>query len=444
MKEKYLKIKKFLTSDIQTMYIDDIPNPKRNLIKLLQILLLAIRGFNQDKLNVRASALTYFTMLSIVPVLALGFGIAKGFGLDAVLENELAKNLAGQKDALDYILKFTRSMLNTAKGGIVAGVGLLVLLWSVMKLLSNIEDSFNMVWEVTKSRSFVRKFTDYIAIVIFAPVLMIISSGIPIFITTQISKLSDNFIFDFITPATFEILKFFPFFIIWFLFTTLYMIMPNTKVKFKPALTGGIIAGTIFQIIQVLYVFFQTGAIRINAIYGSFAALPLFLIWLQISWFVVLLGTEISFAVQNVKLKGSEIKDRKLSISYQKKLALLIMKNLIDDFSKGKKAPTSHILAGRIKAPIHTIEYVLNNMADAEIISKIINKKKKYTYQPAQSINNINFTEVMNLYEELGEDNTKFIINEDLEKINKIYKILREHNSKAKDNILLKDIKNEQ
>ncbi len=440
MKKKFKKIKLFFSTIIWTVDVDNMPRPKRDLIKISRTLSLGIRGFREDNLNVRASALTYFTMLSIVPVLALGFGIAKGFGLDAVLENELAKNLAGQEQALEYILQFVRSMLNTAKGGVVAGIGLIVLIWSVMKLLTNIERSFNTVWEVKKSRALIRKFTDYFSIMLVAPILMILSSSISIFISSQLSEFGSDSILSFISPIGLKFAKIIPFLIIWALFTLLYLVMPNTKVKFKSALIAGITAGTIFQLFQVLYVFFQAGATRINAIYGSFAALPLFLIWLQISWFVVLMGAEISFAVQNVKMKGSELRDKILSISYQKKLALLITKNIIIDFSEGNTPPTAQQIANKTTAPYHTVEFILNNLVNSNILSKVVGSKKEYSYQPARSIDKIDVISVISKYEDVGDDHSKYIQHEDFEGIVNKFELLRKKSAEAKENTLVKNI----
>jgi len=337
MKNKIKKLRSFLNNELWTADIEKASKPKRIFINFARIIDLGFKGFKEDKLNMRASALTYFTLLSIVPVLALGFGIAKGFGLEAILEDEIAKNLAGQEEAMNYILDFTRSMLGTAKGGLIAGLGFILLLWSVIKLLSNIENSFNTVWDIDKSRGIVRKFTDYLTIMLLGPVFLIIAGSITVFISTQIANLQEDTMFDFATPIFLKFAKIIPFIIIWLIFTLLYLVMPNTKVKFRSAIIAGIIAGSMFQIFQNLYVYFQSGATRINAIYGSFAALPLFLIWLQTSWFVVLLGAEISYVVQNVKMKGASLQMKNLSISYQKKTALLIVKELLIDLKSVKK-----------------------------------------------------------------------------------------------------------
>ncbi|MCF6365520.1 MAG: YihY/virulence factor BrkB family protein [Bacteroidales bacterium] len=439
MKKKIKKLKEFIKNELWTFDIDKASKPKKALITLLRTVSLGLKGFKEDKLNIKASALTYFTLLSIVPVLALGFGIAKGFGLEAVLEDEIAKSMAGQEEAMNYILEFTRSMLGTAKGGLIAGLGFVLLLWSVIKLLSNIENSFNTVWDIKKPRGIIRKFTDYLTIMMLGPIFMILAGSITVFISAKMTGLQDNTMFQFATPLFLKFAKIIPFIIIWIIFTLLYLVMPNTKVKFKSALIGGIIAGTIFQLFQGLYVSFQSGATRMNAIYGSFAALPLFLIWLQISWFVVLLGAEISFVVQNIKLKGASMQMQKLSISYQKKIALLLVKKLSDYFSKAEKAPTAQNLAGKTSIPVFTVEFILKNLTDAGIISKI-KRKGNICYQPAMGLNNLSIAKITDAYEETGNDFSYYIKSKLFKELESKLKAIKEYQYKSENNILLTDI----
>ncbi len=440
MKQKIQKLRLFLKNELWSIDITKKAKPMRILINFLRMVSLGVQGFRKDKLSVNASALTYFTLLSIVPVLALGFGIAKGFGMDKILEEEITANFKGQEQVLNYILNFTRTMLETAKGGIIAGLGFVLLIWSVIKLLSNIESIFNRVWDIKKSRSVIRKFTDYLTIMLLGPIFMILASSTTVFISTQLSNISQSTMFHFATPLFLKFAKIIPFVIVWIIFTILYLIMPNTKVKFRSALIAGITAGTMFQIFQGLYISFQSGATRINAIYGSFAALPLFLIWLQTAWFVVLLGAEISFAVQNVKLKGSGLMLHKLSINYQKKIALYLLLFIIDSFKKGKKAPTLQELSTLSTLPVLTTEYILNNMVKAGIVSQVL-LKDKYAFQPAMSIENMTVAKVINDYENFGKDFSKYVKNSVYAEIETRLKNIKEFQLKSEDNILLKEIK---
>lgn len=439
MKNKLKKYRLFIKNELWAVDVSKISKPMRILINFLRIVSLGIQGFKKDKLSVNASALTYFTLLSIVPILALGFGIAKGFGMESLLEKELTASFKGQEEVLNYILNFTRTMLNTAKGGIIAGLGLILLLWSVIKLLSNIESIFNRVWDIKKSRSILRKFTDYLTITLLGPIFIILASSTTVFISAQLSNISQSTIFHFASPLFLKFANIIPFIIIWTIFTILYLIMPNTKVKFQSAVIAGITAGTIFQIFQGLYIYFQSGATRISAVYGSFAALPLFLIWLQTAWFVVLLGAEISFAVQNVKLKGSSLSMQKLSINYQKKLALYLLVYIIDFFKKGSKAPNIQKLSSVTLLPFDTTAFILENMVETGIINRIYAKDKN-TFQPAKSIENFTISKVLNDYENFGEDYSKYIKTEIFSNIEKHLQNLKTFQSKSEDDILLKDM----
>jgi len=428
MKNFFKRIQLFLKNELWSIDVSKRSKPWRMLINFLRMVSLGMQGFRKDKLSVSASALTYFTLLSIVPVMALGFGIAKGFGMEKMLEDEITTSLKGQEEVLNYILNFTHTMLETAKGGVIAGMGFLLLLWSVIKLLSNIESIFNRVWDIKKSRTVIRKFTDYLTIILLGPIFMILASSTTIFISAQLSHISQNPIFGFVTPAFLKFAKIIPYIFIWTIFTILYLIMPNTKVKIRSALIAGITAGTIFQLFQGFYIYFQASATRLNAIYGSFVALPLFLIWLQTAWFLVLLGAEISFAVQNVKLKGSSLMLHKLSINYQKKIAVFLLVFITDYFKKGKKAPNIQQLATDSYLPVHTVEFILKNMAESGIISKVM-LKETIAFQPASDLDNISIAKVLNDYENFGRDNSKYIKSI-------TYKQLEKRIEKLKNNLL--------
>ncbi len=440
MKKKINKINRFFSTDIWTYNESELSFFKLRIIRFLQFLALAFAGFRQDKLNLRASALTYFTMLSIVPLLALGFGIAKGFGLEAVLERELANSLSAQKEALEYILNFVRSMLATAKGGLIAGVGLVMLLWSVMKLMGNIETAFNKVWDVKSTRSWLRKSTDYLTIIIIGTVLMILSGSISIFISTELQTIAEGSEISAFSPLVLHFGRILPYLISWFLFTTMYIVMPNTSVKFKPALIAGFIVTIVFHLFQYAYVSSQTYATRINAIYGSFAALPLFLIWLQTTWFLLLLGVEISFAIQNLRLKGEAFEHKRLSLYYEKQLALWLIKIVIDRFEEGKKAYTLIELSAITESPTYSIEAILKKLQKAELISITTSDNDETRFQPAQSSNNIDIHKVIKKYEILGEDLGEKIKNPMFKKLRNNMDDWYKQQKKSELNALIKDI----
>ena len=316
MKKIIRRIIYFLKVGVWEVQPKDLPFYNRFGVKLLRVIILSFKGFKNDECPIRSSALTYFSLLSIVPVIAVAFAIAKGFGLEQVLEAEIAKALSAQKEVMTYLLEFSKKMLNTTKSGLLAVIGVGFLLYSVLRLFQHIENAVNTIWNVEKSRTFLRKFTDYLSIVIIAPILMVASSAATVYINAVVKDLSKDSILEVISPFLLSSMKLLPFVIMWLLFTFMYMIMPNTKVKFGRAFIAGMVAGTIFQLIQIYYIDLQFAFSRYNAVYGSFAALPLFLIWLQFSWLVFLFGAEISSALSNIQSHGYKVEYEFLSIKY--------------------------------------------------------------------------------------------------------------------------------
>ncbi len=223
----------FFKIEIWRIHSRNLPLRKYFLIKQLRVVLLAIRGFNEDKCLLWASSLTFYSLLSIVPVVAMAFGIAKGFGFEKVLEKQLIENFPAQQEVVTRVISFAHSLLENTKGGMIAGVGLVLLLWSVIKVLNHIERSFNEIWEIKESRTFLRKFGDYFSIMLISPIIMLLSSSVTVFITTQITVITEKIaLLGFFSPLIFLSLKMVPYFLIWLLFTIGYILMPNTKVNF--------------------------------------------------------------------------------------------------------------------------------------------------------------------------------------------------------------------
>lgn len=376
------------------------------LIRQLRIILISIKGFRDHRIQLRASALTYYSLLSIVPVAAMVFGIAKGFGFEARLENELNKMISEREEmaeVLKYVLEFANSMLDNINGGIIAGVGLLFLFWSVMKLLGNIENSFNVIWQIRKPRAFARKFADYLSMMLIAPILFFLSSTITVYLGNMAG--SESIIGENLGPLLLVIVKLMPYMLIFLLFTLLYVIMPNTKVQFKYALNAGLIAGIIFQITQFLYIYFQVGVGRYGAIYGSFVALPLFLFWLQISWLIVLLGAEMSFAYQNLEKYEFESEVLGISRKNRRLLTFLLMYTIIKKFQTGEKPNTSAKLSYELGIPVRLVRDIIYDLIEANLLVEAVTDSLKVNaYLPAIDINMINVGLLFERLEMSGDD----------------------------------------
>ena len=408
-------------------------------IKILRILLLAFRGYNDDKVGLRSSALTFYSLLSVVPVAAMAFGISKMVGIEKALTGYLNQQFEGQKEVLDWIIKFANSFLENTKGGLIAGVGAIILIWTVMKVFANIESSFNAIWQIREGRNWLRKFSDYISMLIIAPILLVASSSAIVFIKTEL--MTHIQLIGVISSVLLFFIKLIPYVLIWLLFTIIFMMMPNTKVDFKSAFFAGVVTGTLFVIIQWVYFYFQIGVSKYNAIYGSFAALPLFLVWMQTSWLIVLFGAEISFAVQNIEKYEYEPHTQNLSPFSWKVLTMTVLHLLVKNFENGKEGSTAGQISKKLEIPIRLVRDIIYKLIDSKIISEINTQhEKEKAYQPAMDINKLSLEFVINKLEHLGSDKILAVASAEKDQIQKILSNFDTAIQSDKKFILLKDI----
>ena len=432
----------FIKDDIWRIKTRKLSWAKSFWIKQLRILLLAVRGFAEDKCQLRASALTFYSLLSIVPVLAMAFGIAKGFGLDKILEQQLYEKIPGQVEVIEKIVGFANSFLENTQGGLIAGIGVGILFWTVIKVLGNIENSFNDIWGIKKARSLGRKFSDYLSIMLICPLLFIMSSSITVLITSQVTLIIQKVsLLGAISPVIMALLKLLPYGVIWIMFTFIYIFMPNTKVSFSSGLLGGIIAGTIYQVVQWAYIAFQVGVSKYGAIYGSFAALPLFLVWLQISWLIVLFGAEISFAEQNVDTYEFEPDCLKVSQGFKKLLALQITQLCVNNFAQEASPWTAQDISHHLELPIRLVNQVLYDLTEAGILSEVkLPGSQMAGFQPAIDIEKITIHKVLNILDNNGLDNIPLIESEELSAIKTALEDFDKSFADSPENKWLKDI----
>lgn len=416
----------------------DLPAHQWFLIRQLRILLLAIKGFTEDNIQLRASALTLFSMLSIVPVLAVAFGIAQGFGFEEKLNEQICLffSAENQQQVLEWMITFANNMLANTKGGIIAGVGVLMLFWSVMKVFTHIENSMNQIWQIKRGRSFFRKISDYLSLMLLGPLLIMLSSGITVFMSNLINA---------IAPLQFlgtSIINIFPYLLIWILFMLVYIIMPNTKVQIKSAMIAGIIAGTIFQLVQFAYVNFQGLLSRYGAIYGSFAALPLFMLWLQISWIILLFGAEIAFANQNIEKYEFESESLHISQYYRKILTFLIAQCIIKNFEQGLPALTSAEISHKLALPVRIVRDITYELTECNILSRTLtdNSNKDYAYQPALDINKISIAYLLEKIDKRGIDDLDAAKTNNLKRFREIQDSILKTIENAPLNKLIKDL----
>lgn len=409
--------------------------------KQLRILVLAGRGFNNDKVQLRASALTFYSMLSLVPMVAIAFAIAKGFGLDENLKQAIIENSQFQTEITDWLLSNASSALEKTKGGYIAGIGFIVLFWSVVSLLENIENSFNHIWQVRFGRPWYRKFTDYLSFLLIAPIFIILSSSITVFISTTMTEFIEKArILAYFKPLVSFLIQFAPYILFWISMTILFIVMPNTKVKFGPALISGIIAGTVLHLLQWLYFELQFGISKLNAIYGSFAAVPLFIIWMQSSWIIVLIGAELTYANQNISRFEQEFQSLKISYFQKRALVLMILQRIIRNFSIGEKPLSAEDISVGLNIPVRLARDILQDLHNVDLVSIIQEEGDEQRFQPAIDINKISISYVFSRMDKKGASDISISRNEDYEKVTSLLEKFDRMISKSGSNLLIKDL----
>ena len=277
---------------------------KKTVQHIYNTLVYAVKFFTEERVIAKAASLTYNTLLAIVPVLAVVFAIARGFGYNKYIEVWFREALASQPQAADVIVGWVNSYLVHTKSGIFLGVGLLFMLYTLIMLVSNIEQTFNEIFQVRNSRSLLRTFPAYLAIFFLLPILIVLSTGLSVFMATIADHAPDILMLSSVVRQLIDLL---PYVLMSLVFIALYVLMPNTRVKVRHAIVPGILAGVAMQWLQLFYIHSQLWVTGYNAIYGSFAALPLFMLWVQISWDICLFGAELTFTNQHLNRLGINI-----------------------------------------------------------------------------------------------------------------------------------------
>lgn len=390
--------------DLWRIRLATLPPARALPLKYLRIFLAAFRRFGEHGCQLRASALTFYSLLSIVPVAAMAFGIAKGFSFEKLLEEKLLEQLPGQEEALEQLFGFANTMLENTRGGLIAGVGVVVLFWTVIKVLGNIEESFNHIWGAERPRSLARKATDYLSIMLIAPLLLVLSSSATVFVTTQVEFLAERLaILGPLHSTLTVLLRVAPYMIMGVLFSFIYASMPNTKTRLSSCIFAGVIAGFAYQAVQWFYVTFQVGVAKQNAIYGSFAALPLFLAWLQVSWLIVLAGAEIANAHQHAEMLELETEAREASPALRRLLALWVAKLVCRNFLQGAEPLTAQALGEATQIPAPLLARLLADLTRGGVVAVGLGREGRPAgYLPATDPGRLTVAGVIQALDRLG------------------------------------------
>ena len=396
------QIKAFLLEDIWRVTDDEVSRKRGMIYNAIKILTLSIKEFTERRIVNKASALTYNTLLAIIPILAILFAIARGFGFANLLEDQFRSGLEGQALTAETVLSFIDSYLSHAKSGIFIGVGLIMLFYTVLLLTYNMERTFNSIWQVKKPRSLYRKMTDYFSMLLLLPLLILLSSGISIFMSTFLKNIEE---FALLAPIVKFLVRLTPFVLTWGMFTALYIFMPNTKVKIKYAILPGILAGSAFQAFQYLYIGSQIWVSRYNAIYGSFAAIPMFLLWTQISWSICLYGAQLCYVAQNLRNFSFSKETENISRRYHDYLCILIMSLICKRFQTDQPPYTAESLSDEHKIPIRLTTTILYELQDLHMIYETPTEDdEEMAYLPSVDINRMNVAMLLSRLDTAGSE----------------------------------------
>ena len=391
----------FLQKDIWRIGPDEVSPVKYLLLEVLKKLLLAIRFFTAKRVMQKASALTYSMLLAIVPIMAVVFAIARGFGYNKYIEVWFRDAFQSQPQAADIIIGFVNSYLVHTQSGVFLGVGLVFMLYTVLMLVSNVEDAFNEIWQVKKPRSIFRTFTDYLAMFFLFPIIIVLTSGISIFMATVANSLP-NFLL--LGPFVRLLIDLLPYVLMSGMFIALYIFMPNTRVRLKSALVPGILAGIAMQGLQIFYIHSQMFLSSYNAIYGSFAALPLFMLWVQISWTICLFGAELCYTNQNLDYYDYDANTGEISHRYKLLMSALLMSKICQRFANGQRAYSAYELRRLTNIPIRIVNDLLYELIDAKLLIEISGDEKGETsrFMPAEDISNLTYGILVDRLESKG------------------------------------------
>ena len=355
----------------------------------LKLIIYTLEGLLAHGTMDMGAALTFYTLISIVPVLALVFAVVKGFGLVDTLVNNLYTLLPQMPEVVDYIVDFANKALARTQGGVVATVSLLTLFWAVIRMFESIEANFNKIWEVKSTRNLVRKYSDYITVVIVAPLLWIVATSISSY-ARQVLGVDGSVWLQLGSKAASLVL-------VWAMFAFVYLVLPNTKVRLRSAVLAGIMAGSCFFAFQAIYVYLMRWMTSYSAIYGSFAALPLFLLWMQNSWSILLLGCELSFAIQNEKRFDEERQLPAMSPAANRKLMVAITAFVANAFKRGEGAVPMVDIREGLALPTRIASKLVARLVAAGVLNEVRCEAEEYdvAYAPARDVSTLRVCDVL-------------------------------------------------
>lgn len=374
-----------LRNTIRELILDvdlaSLPRWKSWLFGLLRVSYVVIRDLAEGQLTLRAMSLVYTTLLSLVPLLAISFSVLKGFGVHNQIEPFLLNVLAplGEQgvEITTRIIGFVENM----RVGVLGFLGVILLFYTVVSLMQKIERAFNFTWHITQERTFAQRFRDYLSVIVVGPVLVFSSLGITasVMSTTIVERLSATYLLGDVVEIAGRLV---PYFMIVAAFTFIYIFMPNTKVRPRSALVGGLVAGVLWNTVGWAFASFIVTSTKYTAIYSTFATLIMFMIWLYLAWLILLVGASIAFYDQHPEYVGAPRGTLRLSVRVKEKLALLVAFLVGENFYGERPAWTAEGLAQRLGTPTEAVETILEALERGGLLKRTDDDPA--TYLPAR------------------------------------------------------------
>ena len=382
MNKRLQQIREFIQYDLWRQSHMEIHAPKKRwLYRFLQTIILVARGFKDQVLVVRANSLSFALLFAFIPMMALIYAIARGFGFEEIVKSTISSSFLAEANVATVLLEWIERYLETARDGFFLGIGLIVLIWAVYAFFNMLENSFNSIWNVKQSRSFARRMTNYVMTLLLVPVLVVVTSGISIFLNSTEVLAS---VLDGIVPIRKFMLRFLPFVATTGVFTWIFIAIPNTKVKFSSAIIPGILMGLLYQVVQALSMYLVVLFTRMSFVYGAFSAIPLVLIWLNVTCWLLLIGAELAFAIQNNDMFAYEKDLKAMSRRYKDYVMLYLLSVIIRRFEAGESPQTAQEMAADNQLPIRLVQQLLSRLEETAIVRRVyIEDEEEHAFIPA-------------------------------------------------------------
>jgi membrane protein len=385
---------------IWTPHLAHLPVWKMRMLRAVRLVIVLFRDVVEGELTLWTMSLVYTTLLSMVPLLALSFSVLKAFGVHNQVRPLLQNLLAPLGDKGQEITTQLLGFIDHMNVGVLGAVGLALLLYTVISLMQKMEEAFNAIWHVTQLRSLGERFSRYLSTLLVGPILVFAAIG------TTAMALNSAFMQDLVSieplgALVLGVTKLLPYALVIGAFTFFYLFVPNTRVRFLPALIAGAVGGILWQTAGWGFAVFVASSTHYAAIYSSFAILVLFLIWIYTSWLVLLIGADISFYVQNPEYLYAMLGEPRLSNRMRERLAIAVMQNVASHFVAGRPAWTLHQLTQQLAVPMHAVEVVLAALVEGDLLVETSHDPPAFL--PPRDLAEMSVADILGMVRKAGE-----------------------------------------